>query len=95
MTDLHPARSMIEVVVGFTVLGSFMTLIFCVATLRLHVEEGKIRKEESIGAILRAPVPPEHILTPAGKRRAKIAKIAAAILAVSFAVGVFQYLTVE
>jgi hypothetical protein len=79
------ANSLLDAIAGLVVLASFMTAVFCVATLRLHVDEEKIRREESIAAILRSPVPPEHILTSQGRRRAKIAKIALGVLVLTVA----------
>lgn len=70
---------------GWAVFLSFLTLAFCIATLRSHVDETKIRKEESVSKIFRSAIPPEHVLTGVGLRRVKIAKISIAVFFVSLA----------
>jgi len=71
--------SLFDLVLGWLALIAFFTVTFCIATLRSHVDETKIRKEENISAVFRASIPPEHVLTDAGRRRVKMAKIAIAI----------------
>ena len=80
MTQAFP---FFEFVTGWAVFLSLLTVMFCVATLRSHIDEAKIRKEESISSLFRSPVPPEHILTNTGKRRVKIAKIAIGVFVLS------------
>jgi hypothetical protein len=79
------AFPLFDFVTGWAIFLSFLTVIFCVATLRSHIDEAKIREEESISAFFRSPIPPEHILTPVGKRRVKIAKIGIGVFVVSAA----------
>jgi hypothetical protein len=68
--------SLFDFVTGWMAFLSFFVVTFCIATLRCHVDEEEIRKEEIISALFRSPIPPEHVLTDSGKRRVKIAKIA-------------------
>lgn len=78
--------SMLEVVIGMIAVVSFVTGILCIASLRAHVDETKIRKEESISALFRSPLPPDHVLTHAGVRRVRIAKVAIAVCFVAVAI---------
>jgi hypothetical protein len=77
------AFPLFDFVTGWAVFLSLLTVMFCVATLRSHIDEAKIRKEESISTLFRSSIPPEHILTAVGKRRVKMAKIAIGVLVVS------------
>jgi hypothetical protein len=78
-----------EFITGWAVFFSFLTLAFCIATLRSHVDETKIRKEESVSKVFSSAIPPEHVLTEVGLRRVKIAKFAVAVLFVSLvAIGI-------
>jgi len=86
MTPAPQDFSVFEAISGTIVLISFLAFGFLVASLRSHVDEEKIRKEESVSSIFRSPIPPEHVLTATGKRRVKMAKIALAVFAVTAAV---------
>ncbi len=83
-----PAGSglLFEAVSGMLVFISLLTAAFCIASLRSHVDEAKIRKEENLSSLFRFPIPPEHVLTPVGARRVKIAKVAIAVCFVTVAV---------
>ncbi|HUG12847.1 MAG TPA: hypothetical protein VMM36_17655, partial [Opitutaceae bacterium] len=58
-----------DFVTGWAVFLSMLTVMFCLATLRSHIDEAKIREEESVSKLFRSAVPPERILTAVGKRR--------------------------
>ena len=78
--------SAFEAITGTIVFVSFLSLGFLVASLRSHIDEEKIRKEESIASMFRSPIPPEHVLTATGKRRVKSAKIALGVLVATVAI---------
>ena len=79
------AFPLFEFITGWVVFISFVTVMFCVATLRSHIDEAKIREEKSIASLFRSSLPPERILTEVGKRRVKTAKIALCVCAVTVA----------
>jgi hypothetical protein len=62
-------------ILGWAGLLSLIAFAFCIATLRSHVDEEKVRREEQIATLFQQSLPPERILTAAGKRRAKCAKM--------------------
>ncbi len=70
-------------VISFLLVAAFFTLAFCVATLKWHVDEKKIREEESISSLFQSPIPPERVLTSVGLRRVKLAKISLGVIGVS------------
>ena len=84
---MHPPHELYSIVdpalVGLAIL-SVLALAYSVGTVRLHLADKKLRKEESIIAILLTPFPPAHILTAGGRVRARIGKIALCILCVIF-----------
>jgi hypothetical protein len=88
------SASWFEAVARTIVIVSFLTVGFCVASLRSHIDEEKIRKEASISSLFRVSIPPEHVLTPAGKRRVKIAKIAIGVLAVTVAIFILRNISI-
>ncbi len=72
-----------EVVAGTVVFLSFVTFALLLSTLRSYVDEEKLREESSVSQSFHSILPPEHLLTAAGKSRAKLAKIMLGILVVS------------
>jgi len=76
-------QSLLVGIAGTVFFVSFLTVSFCVASLKYHIDETKIRGEKNIATIFKTPIPPEHILTPAGRRRVFIAKIAILLLVLS------------
>ena len=78
--------TLFEIITGMVVFVSFLTAAICIASLRSHLDEAKVRKEESISSLLRLPIPPEHVLTAAGSRRVKIAKVSIGICLITVAV---------
>ena len=78
----HPDSLLDLALFGLAAL-SLLVLAYAVGTVRLYIAEGKMRKEESVGAILLSPFPPNQILTAAGRRRAKVGKIALGIFSIS------------
>ena len=76
-----------EIVVSLAFFGSFVTFVFCVASLRSHVDEAKVRDEGNVSSLFRSSIPPERVLTATGLRRVKIAKIALAVI-VALTVGI-------
>ena len=87
------SASWFEAVARTIAVASFLTVAFCVASLRYHIDEEKIRKEPNISSLFRATFPPEHVLTPVGKRRVNIAKIAIGVLAVAVATFILRNLS--
>lgn len=86
---MNPATdplSLFEAVSGTILFLSFLIAVFCIASLRSHVDESKLRQEKNISALFKSPIPPEHILTPVGLGRVKAAKIAIAVGVVTLAV---------
>lgn len=65
---------------------SFIVGVAAIATLRRHVDEEKIRSQPSVSAVFRARIPPENVLTEAGRRNVKIAKIALTIWAITIGI---------
>lgn len=80
------ADSPFDIVLGTLVFASFAIFAFLVATLRSHVDERKAREEASVASIMAAQIPPERVLTLAGRRRVKIAKIAIGVCVTCVAV---------
>jgi hypothetical protein len=91
---MHPGSpdNPFDLLVGFIVFLSFVSVTFCVVSLRNHVDESEIRKEESVARVFRiAPLfLPERVLTATGRKRAKFAKTAVIVLAVSVAILVIR-----
>jgi hypothetical protein len=82
--------SPLDLLIGWVLMLSFLTFGFCMATLRSHVDEEKVRKEADISSLFREPIPPERVLTAVGLRRAKIAKVAMGLFAVGIIVVVIR-----
>jgi len=70
-------------ILGISILAAMITLAFCVASLRSHVDEDKLRAEKNITSIFRSSVPPERVLSASGLRRVKIAKFAVGVIGIS------------
>ena len=77
--------SAFDVIVSFALFISFVTFAFCMATLRSHVDEDKLRSEKSISKVFAGGIPPERVLTDVGLRRAKVGKIAIGVFVVCVA----------
>jgi hypothetical protein len=78
--------SVFEAISGMIVFVSFIAFGSLMATLRSHVDEAKIRKEESVSRVFRSPIPPEHVLTATGRQRVKAAKIALGVFMITVAI---------
>jgi len=81
-------QELIEFLSVWVLVGSFITLGFCIASLRSHIDEEKLRAEEKISPIFSSPLVPEHLLTTTGLRRLKTAKIAGVVLGISLVVDI-------
>lgn len=92
MSTTSESASLFEAVTGLLVFVPFLTAAFCIVSLRSHVDEAKIRKEDSISSMFRSTIPPEHVLTAAGVHRVKIAKVSIAVCFVTVAVLVVKNL---
>jgi len=90
-TPSAPA-TLFDIVTSMATILSFIAVAFSAATLRFHIDEEKIRKEENISSLFRSPIPPEHVLTPTGIRRAKFGKISLIVLALAVALVVVRNL---
>ncbi len=64
-----------DLFMGFMLEIAFITFAFCAATLRNCIDEEKIRQETNIAKLFKVGIPPERVLTKAGRTRVKIAKI--------------------
>lgn len=80
MMAVAHAQSAFEALAGLVMFASFMTAVFCIATLRLYLDHEKMGKDETVVAILLTPFPPASRLTPKGRRRARTAKLALTLL---------------
>ncbi len=86
MNTAPQAFSIFEATAGAITFISLVCFAFLAASLRAHVDEQKLRKEGSVSSMFRSLIPPERILTIAGERWAKWAKVALGIFVVTIAV---------
>ncbi len=84
-----------EFVVGWGFFLSFLTFVFCLATLHSHVDEAKLRQEKSASSVARSAIPPERVLTATGLRRVRTAKIALGCIVVFVAATIVQKLQLK
>jgi hypothetical protein len=80
--SLAQAGDLILAAISISLVAAHFTLIFCVATLKWHVDESKIRAEDNISGLFRSPIPPERVLTSTGLRRVKLAKFSLGVIGI-------------
>ena len=75
MSPPSEETSWFQAMLGTLLVVSFFFTTLCIASLRNHVDEAKLRAEPSASKIFASQIPPERILTEVGRRRVMMAKI--------------------
>jgi hypothetical protein len=86
---MGPQLSIGQAIAGFVAFISSVTFVYCLVTIRDHVDLDSLSREELIKLNKNRGLPPYEQLTPAGKTRTWVGGIAMLI-----AVGIFGVMVV-